>query len=428
VNKKPTEREQRIEKAQDLFYNCPESHAAQAEACMYLKTRLRLSRQDIALVLGLSFRTVMTRLHRYKFYVAEGQIPSKELSLSYGDSPLTEVMDEEAERLEKNALNREATQTIRREIFEERLSDAIAPLLAQAEANVPAIEKLHRDYLKHKCNKTPKTAAQEVVAVMSDLHLELNTHGHPQSKSYEAVDTFVEKVLRLTDLHRQTNRVDTLHLLALGDLIQGTANYPNQRWDVLVPAIDQAENMTELLVKILERLSVHFERIIVWWGNGNHEYLNPKKQNTDPDQASWGTVIARALKWAFRGNKRIEFNIPETWYSVANIMGSRFLLTHGHAVKGAGSIDGLIAQCRKWADVLPAHDYVVMGHFHRLATAPLPRAFGSTKHRYLFMNGTAVESDEFLEQFGSSPVSQWWVFFVNEKRGITAEYKVDLYD
>ena len=44
------------------------------------------------------------------------------------------------------------------------------------------------------------------------------------------------------------------------------------------------------------------------------------------------------------------------------------------------------------------------------------------------MNGTAVESDEFLEQFGSSPTTQWWVLFVNEKRGVTAEYGVDLYD
>lgn len=406
----------------------PQSIPAQSEAANLLKTRLSLTRNEIADVLGLSVRQVMSRLHRYKYFVANGEIPSKEVNWDYaGDSPFASVVEDEQERLEKNALNREAVETVRRNIFEEKLAEAVAPIVAQARANVPAIERLHRDYCKTHAKK-PKTAEQDVVAVMSDLHLELNTPGHPQEKSYTAVDNFVATVLRLTELHRETNRVNTLHLLALGDLIQGTSNYPNQRWDVLIPAIDQAEKMTALLVIALERLAVHFETVEVWWGNGNHEYINPKKTNTDPDQASWGTVIARALKWAFRDNKRIKFHIPETWYSVADIKGSRFLLTHGHSVKGSGNFDGLVAQCRKWADVLPAHDYVVMGHFHRTASLPLPRAFGSTKHRYLYMNGTAVESDEFLEQFGGSPVSQWWCFFVNEKRGITAEYKVDLYD
>ncbi len=422
MNNKQTKKQ----RASEIFENPPQSFEAQAEAAYILKSNLRLSRQEIADVLGLTLRQAMTRLSRYKYLVAKGLIPTAELSWAYSTAPIAEVVEDEQERLEKSSVNREATQSIRREILEDKLATAVAPLLAQAQKNVPAIERLHRDLLKKQ--RAPKTAPQDVVATMSDLHLELNTPGHPREKSYHAVDNFVATVLRLTELHRQTNPVNTLHLLALGDLIQGTSNYPNQRWDVLEAAVDQAERLTKLLVGVIETLAVHFKTIEIHWGNGNHEYMSPKKTNPDPDQSSWGTVIARSLKWAFRDNPRIQFHIPETWYSIANVRGYRFLLTHGHAVKGSGSIDGLISQCRRWADVLPEHDYVVMGHFHRLAKAPLPRRSTSAHHRYLYMNGTAVESDEFLEQFGSSPVSQWWVFFVNDKRGVTAEYSVDLYD
>lgn len=427
--RKPTATEQKLEYA--YTWAAAAGHFAtlpgEAEACKVLQQKFKLTRAQIALVLGLTERQAQTRLKQYRKYVATGEIPSKEfanLGVQSEPFPIREVIEDEFERREGAAATKQAKVLIDNDILMEKIADRIAALLP-SKSDLSKIDKLY----KATRPKSVRGRGEEcAVATMSDLHLCLTTHDHDYERGMRANDTFVRKVISLTDLHRHHCNVRTLHLNALGDLIQGTANYPSQRWDVDRPSVDQAEALVAVMVRNIETFLLHFDNVVVNWANGNHEYIVGKKQTTDPDISSWGQVAVRALVWAFRHNSRVTFNIPKTWYQIVDIAGSKFMLTHGHAMAGSGSFDSIVATARKWADVVPPHDYLILGHFHRLASLPLPKAYGSRIQRAVYVNGTAVGSDEFIEKMGGSPVTQWWLFFVKQGRGVTAEHKINLYE
>ena len=400
----------------------PIGTSEEAECAKVLKDTYRLTRADIGEVMGLSTRQVMTRLVEYKNYVAKGLIPSTKYSQVYNEDPREEVLGDEAERRNRLSLNRESRHLLATTLFEDRLATALAEI-TPTERDFTFIKSLHV-----KLPKVKRKSSQSAFATISDLHAHLSTLGHPAGKSRIAMRNFMRKIKRLTELQRESFNVDTLYAMILGDIMQGTSNYPNQRWDVDAAAIDQAKGVAEILIEFIEFALTIFDKIVVVWANGNHEYIEPHKTSTDPDHSSWGTVIANYLQYAFRNEPRFEIKIPETWYQIVDIEGYKFMVTHGHVVSGGGTYEKLIAQARKWQDILPQFDYLCMGHFHRYAELPLPRAYGSRTDRKLLMNGTAVESDDFLERGGGSPTPLWWMGFVSANHGITNKYDVRLYE
>ena len=395
----------------------------QSEVAHILKNRYKFTRQQIADFMGLTHRTVMTRLHTYKLYAAEGRIPSGHFAEGAGEeAPLQSVLLDEVERQNRSAATKLSNIFLRGDILEQRLIAAMAPQLPTP-ADIKAVEALYKSAKRSKFKTNPKSE-EMAMATISDLHLGLDTAQHPYKKAIEANDNYVRRVIKLTDLHRANFRVKTIHLNLLGDLIQGSsANYPSQRWDTTIPAAIQIERATEVYVRTIETFLIDFDEVIVNCSPGNHGNL--AKDQTDP--GNWETIMHRSLRWAFRDNKRVKFNIEEDdFFQVVDVMGVKFLLMHGHALKG-GAFEQLITSFRKYADILPAFRYAIIGHFHRFARLPLPRQHGSTAERTLYLNGTAAERDDHIEKSGGSPTPLYWLFFV-EPKGITSEAAVRLYE
>ena len=424
--KKPTIKETRWMEAEELFEGVDfDTPPRQSEAAHYLQAELKFTRLEIANFVGITFRTVQTRLKQYPGFAVSGDIPTGILDpYYYHKDALVEVIEDELESRQGAAALKAGKLATAAEIQLQKIVDRIAPLLP-TKSDLAHIDKLAKEF---RVAKVRGRHEEVMVATMSDLHLCLSTDDHTYEKGLAANNRFMHKVVRLAELHRANFDVRTLHLNALGDLIQGTANYPSQKWDVDRPAVDQAEAIVEVMVGNIEIGLLNFDNVVVNWANGNHEYIVGKKVNPDPDHSSWGQVAVRALMWAFRHEKRVTFNVPTTWYQVVNIAGSRFMLTHGHAMAGSGTFDGIVSTARKWADVVEPHDYLMIGHFHRCASLPLPKSHGSNLQRMAYINGTAVDSDDFIQQMGGSPRTQWWVFFVRQGRGITAEHRVNLYE
>lgn len=392
---------------------------------MILKTDYGLNRNDIAEMLGLSYRQVMSRLHRYKFFVANGEIPTTELSWQYEDAlPHEQLANDELDRLERLTLNREAASMTRADVFEQKLAESVIHTLP-SKSDLKHIDALFKTVKAAR----PKSKGKEEVAMatISDAHFGLENPYFNIETAKAALRTFLRKIIRLTALHRTQCVVKTLHLNLLGDNIQGSgSNYPNQRWDTMLSVVDQCQIFTEVAVEVIEAALLDFDEVVVNCQYGNHGYLAPKSSNTEPDHANYETMIHRSLAWAFRSNKRVKFNIGLDWFQIVTVFDQRFLLTHGHAVKGAGSIDGIVSVIRKWADILPVFDHVVLGHFHRLNRVALPRVFDSGKQRTLYMNGTTVRGDTFIQQFGAAHTNEYWLKFIGQER-VTAEYAIELH-
>jgi hypothetical protein len=409
-----------------LNYNQAWSEVEQAEIAKILQTEYKLSRQEIANVMGLTLRQVQTRLVSFKAYAAKGLIPTGMPFVSWKENPRETVIKDEEERIARGYANAEAKEALDASIFEERFAAAVAKHIP-TERNIEHVESM---YFQNFINRMPSSGSEEAaVAVMSDWHYGLENSIFNAGVAQEVINRFVNKTIRLTELHRTQCPVKTLYFCPIGDNLQGSSgNFPAQRWTVHSTAVDQAEVLTGTLVRMIERWLIEYDKIIVYPRRGNHGNLYPKKVSVEPDHANIETVVHRTLRWIFKDNPRVEVHCnDEEWYTLANFMGVKALLTHGDAIPGAGSFDGILGTFRKLNDILPTHDIAIMGHFHRRASLPMPSPFGSRKPRTLYLNGTAVLGDTHGEQYGAAHSTQWWNLFVNNER-VTAEYAVSLYD
>jgi hypothetical protein len=130
------------------------------------------------------------------------------------------------------------------------------------------------------------------------------------------------------------------------------------------------------------------------------------------------------------GDKRVRFFIPTEADAHFNVMGHRFLLTHGDAlgVKGGDGIIGALGPIargtmkigRSEAQIGRDFDTLVIGHYHTY----IPRGEAAP----VIVNGTLKGYDEYarlsLRVPYSRPSQALW--FVHPKYGITAQWQVFL--
>lgn len=400
----------------------------EAEAAKHLQTSYSLTRQEIAGVLGLSLRQTMSRLVSYKLYVAKGFIPTGVLPVNTRKDQRTEVVADEDARINRGLTLVETKQALDGAIFEERFALAVAKHIPN-DRNIAKIEALYTKVSQ--ARKPSKGDEEAAIAIMSDWHLGLVNPHYNYEIAEKCLNRFIDKTIRLTELHRTQCPVRKVYFCPLGDEIQGSSgNFPAQRWTVHETAVDQAESLVGHLVTSVERLLVEFDEVEIVAMPGNHGALYSKKTSVEPDHANIEHVAHRTLRWAFRNNPRVKFHMTEEWYQVVDIMGVRFLMQHGHALGGgAGSFDGMVNIFRKLADVLPEYDAAVVGHFHRLARLPLPAPFGKTGLRTLYMNGTSILGDQHSLQFGAGHTQAWWCLFAGgSDPKVTAEYAIPLHE
>jgi len=423
-------REQRVSDAYKFIEGANfDSFAAQCELVKYLQDEYKLTRNEIAIVTGYTKRQVKTRLSSGLLScVTQGQVPSNEfnsfISNRNGTSTIVdEFVADELNKRENSELGSKARRLFNQSLFVDRLAEAIARQLPTQGAidRVNDLWAHYREPFKELQDELPQQIA---MITQSDSHFFQVSESFNTSIAMQANALFFDRVFDRTSRQRSSYRIETLHMNLLGDNMQGTANYDNQRWDTDRCAIDQAEALTAIYVDNIFRALLHFETIVVNGMPGNHGKIVSK--STDPDHSNWETVVLRSIRWAFRNEPRVTFNLTDDWYQVIDAMGQKFLLTHGHALHGAGSYENIIGTIRKWQDTLEYFDYVVLGHFHRLAKIPLTRNKTNPKHRFVFVNGCYPTEDSFIEKFGASHTNLQWLFFVGE-HGITDAIDIELY-
>lgn len=402
-----------------------ETFEGQCEAAKYIQDKHKLGRADIALILELSERQVKTRLSSGLLNcVAKGLIPSVEFESKTGFSSKAaiEVLKDEDAKSENLKLGSEARNVLKMSHFSDKLLAAIG-------SQLPSEEMLERLKLYAASFKTFRVNNENrptkiAMATMSDAHFFQVSGTFNPEVAQKANFMYFHQVFERTRLARMHSNIDTIHLNLLGDNMQGTANYDNQRWDADRPSIDQAEWLTKIYVGNVIACLQHFDHVVINGMPGNHGKIT--KNSTDPDYSNWETVVLRSLQWAFRTHNRVTFNLTDDWYQIIEANGQKFMLTHGHAMHGAGNYDNVVSTIRKWQDTLEYFDYVVLGHFHRLAMLPLTRNKSNPKHRFVFMNGCYPTEDSFIEKFGASHTNLQWLFFIGEA-GITDAIDIELY-
>lgn len=257
----------------------------------------------------------------------------------------------------------------------------------------------------YKQTTSKKKIDRVVNIILSDLHIgsdvkKEETGGLDFGKKEEA-----RRLARITkellDYKPQYRDQTKLNVYLLGDLVQLNLHDPRDG----APVAEQVSRAIYLLSQSLSHMVTAFPEITVYCATGNHGRLQSRHKMRAVNQKwdSIETIIYYSLKQIFRNNKSVKFVLPKTPFIVADVLGSKFFLTHGDTVLKPGypsssiKIKDLENQINRINATLPDNqEYSVfaVGHVHTASMTHLSN--GSV----MITNGAMVPCDEFAVSIG----------------------------
>lgn len=234
-----------------------------------------------------------------------------------------------------------------------------------------------------------------------------------------------DNVLRFTQMMQAIMPVPELHILALGDDLEGNGHmFPTQATQMEISVYFQylgfVDDMSEILISFLQR----FDKVHIYKVFGNHGRLSgSKKENYDPDNfelMAWQTIAERVERVV---PGKFTFDISPAYFMIVEILGWDFYLRHGDGVNlrstYTGALDNKLATNSIVGKVIP---YMVLGH-HHTATEDEAEIDGEIISNGCFV-GPSLLSLKMRRPKANRPSQE--VFFVHPKKGITHRHRIHL--
>jgi len=270
-----------------------------------------------------------------------------------------------------------------------------------------------------------------IVAVFSDTHLEervklgqvngLNEHNIDISRI--RMDNFFKGSLRLTRLLQQDIVIPHMILPLLGDFISNDIHEEFAENNDLQPiyAILEAQNRIASGIDFL--LNHSKLDLVLPCHSGNHARTTKTTRVSSENGHSLEYFMYQSLAKYYRGEKRLQFIVPEGYHSFVDVYGMPIRFHHGHEIKYQGGVGGIYIPVNKaineWNKSLigtgkrvPVLD--VFGHFHQAHIGPNFISNGST----IGYNAFALSIKAAFE----TPRQQ--LFLMDRDRGRTATWPV----
>jgi hypothetical protein len=263
--------------------------------------------------------------------------------------------------------------------------------------------------------------------LLSDVHCDeiipkhkvngLNSHTPDISK--RRVATIFERFLRFVRVDRQETSITDLVIWLGGDFFTSSTMHDASVAFPPIIAVMQAQDMIlsglTFLLQNEDKVRIH-----VIGSVGNHSRLqgSAKPVNVSSEQEhSLEWMMYHAIKAHFSGEKRITFQLDNSYQSYFKCYNKVIRFNHGHIGwrynDGLGGVHGpawkVITQ--KWDKQIKA-DLTCMGHYHTYTPAALSRAY--------IINGSTVGVSPYSMSFGYEPPAQAY-FLVHSKYGIVGQ-------
>ena len=225
---------------------------------------------------------------------------------------------------------------------------------------------------------------------------------------YQRINSLITKTIE----YGQQNNVSTLHVMCLGDLINGLIHVTT-RISNTENVIQQTMNVAETLANMLYAFSTQFQMIKVYFARGNHDRVSANKQESITAE-SFFDIIPWYLKSRLDGNEYIEIldNSIDSEIISADIMGSCIYGVHGHRDK----INSVVQNLSLLTKRIP--DYVLMGHTHHSESLEVGGA-------EVIVNPSLSGTDSYAYELRktSKPAQKLLIF---SSSGLECTYKINL--
>jgi predicted phosphodiesterase len=171
-------------------------------------------------------------------------------------------------------------------------------------------------------------------------------------------------------------------------------------------------------VDALAILASNFKEIRCYCIRGNHGRTGKFMEET----SNWDMVYYYSLESATRHIDNISWNITDDWSMIAEVMGKRFFLYHGNAIKMylKTPIYGINTAGMGWQGAVGHFDYLSLGHFHSIGV-------WEQNDFDVMLNGSFVSNDDWTEEvLARKSQARQLLSFVHPKYGITGWHAIQL--
>ena len=334
----------------------------------------------------------------------EGFVQFKEMFgegvISHSEQEILEEIKEEKLELQKEKVKmrdqkREFSAIIRRQARLESLEDYFKEVTENFEGvSLP----------KTKSNVNDK---KEAAIVISDWHIGMKFDGRFNTFNHEVAEQRIAKVKDKTLDTVRKEKVDTLHIANLGDMISGGIHVSTRvqaEEDVIQQVIRASEYLKQFVKTFLdEGIQVEYYNII-----GNHGRSQSNKSEVAGIEENFEKLILTILDTAFSNYDNYNSTGCRDGIIEVEISSQKIILAHGDMDKNTNAAMRL----PQLFGYVP--NYIITGHIHHSTS----KDFGITEH---IVNPSLIGADDYATggRFGGKPGQKLILFNETDIESIT---------
>lgn len=229
------------------------------------------------------------------------------------------------------------------------------------------------------------------------------------------VAALVSKILDWVKMHRDAGyNLRELHIFSEADLVSGNIHYELEVTNEF-PVTVAAAKAGKLLAETVAQLATHFDKVKVWeMSADNHGRMTRKNQAKQGALNNWSYIAHVICNEMLSKHKNVETVLGDGTKLLANVVGKKFLLSHGHHIMGQMGIPyyGMerdrAREAMKRQNTDKTFDYLSIGHWH------VPAIIGGN----ILVNGNLPGTTEFDHMCGRHAHPAQVSFMVHPKFGL----------
>ena len=214
------------------------------------------------------------------------------------------------------------------EDFFAQLASNIQPVLA-----LPGTYDMSSEKADSACVAVMRISDGHMGAIQMPDEIESFNEFNPDICRSRQID-YAQRFCKWVNITRSAYRIDELAVIVTGDLISGDI-HEELRVTNAFPAPVQCVRAAEVLVEQMRIVAANFEKVTVHFlVEDNHARLTKKPQAKEAGYNSFNYVVGKIAEIYLSKIKNVEFNIYPQYEKVVSVLNRKYLIAHGHGIKG----------------------------------------------------------------------------------------------